>query len=78
MKDKDLPPDNNSYLLEELTNQVNKIIEKLENEKDIINSIESYEELLRLNKLIEKKFHENFKNISEKTKNIVKDISKKK
>ncbi len=78
MKDKDLPPDNNSYLLEELTNQVNKIIEKLENEKDISNSIESYQELLRLNKLIEKKFHENFKNISEKTKNIVKDISKKK
>ena len=78
MKDKDLPPDNNSYLLEELTNQVNKIIEKLENEKDISNSIESYQELLRLNKLIEKKFHEIFKNISEKTKNIVKDISKKK
>jgi len=78
MKDKDLPPDNNSYLLEELTNQVNKIIDKLENEKDISNSIESYQELLRLNKLIEKKFHENFKNISEKTKNIVKDISKKK
>ena len=78
MKDKDLPPDNNSYLLEELTNQVNKIIEKLENEKDISNSIESYQELLRLNKLIEKKFHENFKNIREKTKNIVKDISKKK
>ena len=78
MKDKDLPLDNDSLSLEELTNQVKKKIEILENERDISNSIESYQELLRLNKAIEKKFYENFKNISEKTKNIVKDISKKK
>ena len=78
MKDKDLPLVNNSLSLEELTNQVKKKIETLENERDISNSIESYQELLRLNKAIEKKFYENFKNISEKTKNIVKDISKKK
>ena len=77
MKDKDLPLDNDSLSLEELTNQVKKIIETLENEKDISNSIESYQELLRLNKAIQKKFYENFKNISEKTKKIVKDISKK-
>ena len=78
MKDKDLPLDNNSYSLEELTNQANKIIETLENEKDLNNSVEKYQELLKLNKVIEKKFYENFKNISKKTKNIVKDISKKK
>ena len=78
MKDKDLPLDNNSSSLEELTNQVNKIIETLENEKDLDNSIEKYQELLKLNKVIEKKFHENFKNIRKKTKNVVKDISKKK
>ena len=78
MKDKDLPLDNNSSSLEELTNQVNKIIETLENEKDLDNSIEKYQELLKLNKVIEKKFHENFKNISKKTNNEVKDISKKK
>ena len=77
MKDKDLPLDNNSLSLEELINQVKKKIETLENERDISNSIESYQELLRLNKAIEKKFYENFKNISEKTKKIVKDISKK-
>ncbi len=78
MKDKDLPLDNNSSSLEELTSQVNKIIEILENEKDLDNSIEKYQELLKLNKVIEKKFHENFKNIRKKTKNVVKDISKKK
>ena len=34
MKDKNLPPDNNSRSLEELTDQANQIIETLENEKD--------------------------------------------
>ena len=74
MKDKDLPLDNNSHSLEELTDQANRIIEMLENEKDLSNSIESYQELLKLNKIIEKKFHKNFKKISEKTNNRVKEI----
>jgi len=78
MKDKDLPLDNNSYSLEELTDQANKIIESLEKEKDLSNSLESYQELLRLNKAIEKKFHKDFKNISEETSYKVKEITKKK
>jgi exonuclease VII small subunit len=78
MKDKDLPIDNNPHSLEELTEQANRIIESLENEKDLDNSIERYQELLKLNKAIEKKFHKNFKNISEETKNKVKEIIKKK
>ena len=78
MKDKDLPIDNNPHSLEELTDQANRIIKSLENEKDLSNSVESYKELLKLNKAIEKKFHKNFKNISEQTKNKVKEIIKKK
>ena len=77
MKDKDLPPDNNSSSLEELTDQANKIIESLENEKDLNNSVESYQELLKLNNIIEKKFHKNFKNISEETKKKLKKLLKK-
>ena len=77
MKDKDLPPDNNPLTLEELTGQANKIIESLENEKDLSNSIENYQELLRLNKAIEKKFHQNLKNITEETSNKIKKIIKK-
>ena len=77
MKDKDLPIDNNPHTLEELTEKANKIIESLENEKDLDNSIERYQELLRLNKAIEKKFHKNFKNIGEETSNKVKKIIKK-
>ena len=78
MKDKNLPPDNNPTSLEELTVQVNQIIESLENEKDLNNSIESYKKLLKLNNIIEKKFHKNFKSISEETSKKVKDIIKKK
>ena len=78
MKDKDLLLDNNSHTLEELTDQANKIIESLENEKDLENSIESYHKLLKLNNAIEKKFHKNFKNISEETKIKIKKIINKK
>ena len=48
MKHKDLQIDNNTHSLEELTDQANKIIESLENEKDLDNSIERYQELLKL------------------------------
>ena len=78
MKDKDLPLDNNLHSLEELTDQVNKILETLEKEKDLSNSVESYQQLLKINKIIEKKFHKNFRNISEETKNKVQEITKKK
>ncbi len=76
MKDKDLPLDNNSLSLEDLTDQANKIIEFLENEKDLENSIETYQKLLKLNNIIEKKFHTNLKNVSEETKNKIKKIIK--
>ena len=77
MKDKNLPPDNSSHSLKDLTDQANKIIEILENEKDLNNSIENYQELLKLNKIIEKKFYKNFKNISEETSKKIKNIIKK-
>jgi hypothetical protein len=78
MKDKNLPPDNNTSSLEELTDQANQIIESLENEKDMNNSVESYQQLLKLNNIIEKKFQKNFKSISEETNKKVKEIIKKK
>jgi len=78
MKDKNLPPDNNTSSLEELTDQANQIIESLENEKDLNNSVESYQQLLKLNNIIEKKFHKNFRSISEETNKKVKKIIKKK
>ena len=77
MKDKNLPNDYNSLSLEELTNKANKMIEELENQKNLESSIEKYQDLLRLNSIIEKKFQKNVTNISNKTKeNITKIISK--
>ena len=78
MKDKNLPHDNISSSLEELTDEANQIIESLENEKDLNNSIESYQQLLKLNKIIEKEFNKSFKSISEETNKKVKEIIKKK
>ena len=78
MKEKNLLPDNNDSSIEELTNQANQIIESLENEKDLNNSVERYQELLKLNNIIEKKFHKSFKFINEETNKKVKEITKKK
>ena len=78
MKDINLPPDNNSSSLEELTDQANQIIESLEKEKDLNNSVENYQQLLKLNNVIEKRFHKSFRSIGEKTNKKVKEIVKKK
>ena len=78
MKDKNLLPDNNTSTLEELTDQANKIIESLENEKDLNNSLESYQKLLKLNNIIEKKFNKSFRSIGEETNKKVEEIIKKK
>ena len=78
MKDKNLPNDYDSLSLEELTDEANKMIEDLENQKDLENSVEKYQNLLKLNNIIEKKFQKNVKDINEKTKkNILKDNFKK-
>ena len=78
MKDKNLPNDYNSLSLEELTNKANNMIEELENQNNLESSIEKYQDLLRLNNIIEKKFQKNAKNISEKTKENIMKISSKK
>ena len=78
MKDKNLPDDNNSKSLEELTNEANNIVESLEKEKDLENSIDIYQKLLKLNNIIEKKFQKKSKTINEQTKQKIKDIADKK
>ena len=79
MKEKNLTNNNyNTLSIEELTKLANKIIEDLENQKNLDDSIEKYQKLLKLNSIIENKFKENIKNISNKTKeNILKIILRK-
>ena len=78
MKYKNLQLDYDSRTLEELTDEANQIIKSLEEKDDLDNSVESYQELLKLNNLIEKKFQKNFRSISEKTNKKIKEIIKRK
>ena len=78
MKDKNLPNNYNSLSLEELTNKANKMIEELESQSNLENSFEQYQDLLKLNKIIEKKFQKDVKNISQKTKDNILEITLKK
>ena len=68
MKDKNLPNNINSKTLNELTDMANNIIESLEKEKNLENSIEEYQKLIKLNNIIEKKFQTTSKNKSKRTK----------
>jgi len=77
MKEKNLPLDYQHSSLEELTEKANSIIVSLESEKNLNNAVDSYQELLKLNNLIEKKFQKNLKSLSETTNNKIKEIVKK-
>ena len=77
MKDKNLLDDIKTKSLSELTELANKIIEKLENEKDLEASINDYQKLIKLNNLIEKKFQNTSREISEETKDKINKILKK-
>jgi len=77
MKDKNLPDDNNLKSLEELTKEANQIIEKLEDEKNLQDSLDNYQKLIKLNNVIEKKFKKKSKEINEITKDKIKNIIKK-
>ena len=78
MKDKNFPNDIKDKSLDELTELANSIIENLEKDKDLENSINKYQELIRLNNLIEKKFQIISKNISLNTKKKISEFLKNK
>ena len=78
MKDKNLPDDNNYISIEELTKKANKIIEQLEKEKNLENSLNDYQELIKLNNIIEKKFQKKSKEINQLTREKINKIIKKK
>ena len=77
MKEKNFQNNINTKSLDELTVELNKIIENLEKEKNLENSIEDYQKLIKLNNIIEKKFKATSKNISSETKDKIKKIIKK-
>ena len=74
MNEKNLPDDIASKSLNELTDLADEIIKNLENGNNLENTSEDYANLLKINRLIEKKFQKNFKEISDKTIFKIKDI----
>ena len=74
MNEKNLPDDIASKSLNELTDLADEIIKNLENRNNLENTSEDYANLLKINRLIEKKFQKNFKEISDKTMFKIKDI----
>ena len=78
MNEKILPDDIELKSLSELTDIADRLIQKLENKKNLEGSIEDYQYLIKLNNLIEKKFQKDSKNISESTKIKIKELTTKK
>ena len=78
MKVKNLPDDNDSKSLEKLTQDIISIIEKLEKQEDLKNSLNDYQELIKLNNIIEKKFQKKSKSIKHDMKKKIESITNKK
>ena len=78
MKEKNLPDDNNLKSLEDLVKEANKITEQLEREKNLENSLDNYQKLIKLNNIIEKKFQGKSKEINKLTKEKIIKIIKSK
>jgi len=78
MKEKSLPDDINSKSLDELTQEANNIIEQLEKKDDLKTSLDQYQELMRLNNIIEKKFQKKSKYINQSTREKINSLSRKK
>ena len=78
MNEKILPDDIESKSLSELTDIADRLIQELESKKNLEESTDDYQYLIKLNNLIEKKFQKDSKNISESTKLKIEVLSSKK
>ena len=77
MKDKNFPDDIQNKSLEELTDLANNIIKNLEDKKNLEDSVDEYQKLIKLNLLIEKQFKKANKELTQSTKEKIQKIQKK-
>ena len=78
MNSKNIPTDIKNKSIKEAQKEVSKIIEILEKEENLENSIKKYHRLIFLNNHIELKFRDKSKNIAKKNfENIKNSLSKK-
>ena len=73
MKDKNLLADIDAKSLEELNKLANEIIDNLE-KKNAEDFVIYYHDLIKLNNFIEKKYHQEIRSISQKTKDKIDKI----
>lgn len=66
-----------SKSLDELKKEALRRLEELEKEKDLNKSVDQYQSLIELNKIIESKFKEKAKDITSKTQELLNKIYKK-
>ena len=78
MNEKILPDDIESKSLSELTDIADRLIQELESKKNLEESTDDYQYLIKLNNLIERKFQKDSKNISESTKLKIEELTSKK
>ena len=78
MNEKILPDDIELKSLSELTDIADRLIQELESKKNLEESIDDYQYLIKLNNLIEKKFQKDSKYISESTKLKIEELTSKK
>ncbi len=77
MNSKNIPTDIKNKSIEEAQKEVSEIIEMLEKEENIENSIKKYHRMILLNNYIEQKFKNKSKNISKKNfENVQNSLSK--
>tara|TARA_Y100000590_G_C15552588_1_gene951513 strand:- start:120 stop:356 length:237 start_codon:yes stop_codon:yes gene_type:complete len=77
MNSKNIPADIKFKSIEEAQKEALEIIEMLEKEQNLENSMEKYHRLIFLNKHIEKKFKDKLKNISKKNFKNIQNFSSK-
>ena len=77
MKDKNLPDDIKAKSLDELREILNSLLTKIETSQNLENSADDYQQLIKVNNLIEKKFQSLSKEISNNSKSKIDEIIKK-
>ena len=77
MKDKNLPDDIKAKSLDELREILNSLLTKIETSRNLENSADDYQKLIKVNNLIEKKFQSLSKEISNNSKSKIDEIIKK-
>ena len=78
MKDKNIQNDYHNMSLDDLTKEADLLIKYLENHENLENETQTYQNLVKLNNLIQKEFQKDAKKINQKVKEKILKVSLKK